>query len=140
MTVWRRQPKVELHLHLEGAAPPDFIRALAAEQGTDLVGVFDEAGAYAWTDFADFLKVYEAASSVLRAADDYRRLVEAVLAVLAAVAVLALAAAAAWYWNELPSLDKATDYRPHQHLVFQGANSGLIERQRLDSQRCFSHW
>jgi len=39
-----------------------------------------------------------------------------VLAVLAAIAVLALAAAAAWYWNDLPSLDKATDYRPHQHL------------------------
>ncbi|WP_299130411.1 adenosine deaminase [uncultured Amaricoccus sp.] len=88
MTVWRRQPKVELHLHLEGAAPPDFIRALAAEQGTDLVGVFDEAGAYAWTDFADFLKVYEAASSVLRAADDYRRLVEAVLAKSAADGVI----------------------------------------------------
>ena len=33
-----------------------------------------------------------------------------------AVALLALAAAAAWYWNELPALDKATAYRPQQHL------------------------
>ena len=32
------------------------------------------------------------------------------------VAALALAAAAAWYWNDLPALDKATDYRPRQHL------------------------
>ncbi len=35
---------------------------------------------------------------------------------LAAAAMLALAAAAAWYWNDLPALDKATDYRPQQHL------------------------
>ena len=35
---------------------------------------------------------------------------------LLAAAVLALAAAAAWYWNDLPALDKATDYRPQQHL------------------------
>ena len=36
--------------------------------------------------------------------------------VAAAVALLLAAAAAAWYWNDLPPLDKATDYRPHQHL------------------------
>ena len=35
---------------------------------------------------------------------------------LVAAAVLALAAAVAWYWNDLPALDKATDYRPQQHL------------------------
>ncbi len=35
---------------------------------------------------------------------------------LLAVAALALGAAAAWYWNDLPPLDKATDYRPRQHL------------------------
>ncbi len=33
------------------------------------------------------------------------------------LAVLLLAGiAAAWYWNELPPLDKAVDYRPQQHL------------------------
>ena len=35
---------------------------------------------------------------------------------LLVVAALALGAAAAWYWNDLPPLDKATDYRPRQHL------------------------
>ena len=35
---------------------------------------------------------------------------------LLVVGVLVLAAMAAWYWNELPPLDKATDYRPQQHL------------------------
>jgi penicillin-binding protein 1A len=39
----------------------------------------------------------------------------AALALLAAGA-LAIGAAAAWYWNDLPPLDKATDYRPRQHL------------------------
>lgn len=35
---------------------------------------------------------------------------------LLVVGALALGAAAAWYWNDLPPLDKATDYRPRQHL------------------------
>ena len=37
-------PKVELHLHLEGAAPPSFVRGLAAEKGHDLSGIFAEDG------------------------------------------------------------------------------------------------
>ena len=35
---------------------------------------------------------------------------------LALAGVLLLGIAAAWYWNDLPPLDKATDYRPRQHL------------------------
>lgn len=31
-------PKVELHLHLEGAAPPGFIRGLARERNVDIEG------------------------------------------------------------------------------------------------------
>ena len=80
MTGWRQVPKVELHLHLEGAAPPDFIRGLAAEKGMDIAGAFDGAGGYRWGDFAEFLATYELACSVLREPDDFRRLVEAVLA------------------------------------------------------------
>lgn len=88
MTDWAALPKVELHLHLEGAAPPGFIRALAAERGVDLSRLFDARGDYAWTDFADFLRVYEAACSVLVAPDDFRRLVAAVLARSAAQGVI----------------------------------------------------
>jgi adenosine deaminase len=75
----RDLPKAELHLHLEGAAPPDFIRGLAAEKGIRLSGVFDERGAYVFDDFWQFLKVYEAATSVLQTPEDYARLVTAVL-------------------------------------------------------------
>ena len=72
-------PKVELHLHLEGAAPPAFIRGLAAEKKVDLSGIFDERGHYRYKGFGEFLKVYEAATSVLTSPEDYRRLTLAVL-------------------------------------------------------------
>ena len=72
-------PKVELHLHLEGAAPPAFVRALAAEKNMDLSGIFDAQGNYAYKDFVDFLRVYEAATSVLTTPSDYARLTTEVL-------------------------------------------------------------
>lgn len=80
MTDYRKMPKVELHLHLEGAAPPDFIRALAVEQQVDVSGIFDETGAYKWADFTEFLAVYEAASKLLKGPDEFKRLMKAVLA------------------------------------------------------------
>ena len=36
--------KIELHLHIEGAAPPALIRSLAAEKKQDLNGIFDANG------------------------------------------------------------------------------------------------
>ncbi len=71
--------KVELHLHIEGAAPPSFIRGLAAEKAVDLSSIFDERGAYRYTGFVDFLRVYEAVTSVLQTPEDYARLTRAVL-------------------------------------------------------------
>ena len=76
---WRDLPKVELHLHLEGAAPPAFIRGLAAEKGIDISGIFDEEGRYRTGTFQHFLKVYEAACTVLTTPEDYRRLTLTVL-------------------------------------------------------------
>ena len=81
-------PKVELHLHLEGAAPPAFVRGLAAQKKIDISGIFDERGDYAYTDFWHFLKVYEAATSVLTTPADYARLTRAVLAESAASGVI----------------------------------------------------
>ncbi|MBY6203152.1 adenosine deaminase [Maritalea mobilis] len=75
----REIPKVELHLHHEGAAPPAFIRGLAKEKGVDLSGIFREDGSYAFRDFVHFLSVYEAATSVLTSPEDYARLTRAVL-------------------------------------------------------------
>lgn len=81
-------PKIELHLHLEGAAPPAFIRGLAKEKHLDIAGIFDERGAYKYTDFWDFLKVYEAATSALQKPEDYARLTLAVLEESAASGVV----------------------------------------------------
>lgn len=82
------QPKVELHLHLEGAAPPGFIRRLAREKSMDLSGLFDERGHYAYRDFWHFLKVYEAATETLKSPEEYHRLTLAVLEASAASGVI----------------------------------------------------
>lgn len=71
--------KIELHLHLEGAAPPAFIRGLAAEKGVSFAPIFDAQGAYDFKDFNDFLRVYEAATSVITSPEDYARLLQVVL-------------------------------------------------------------
>ncbi|MCX7644622.1 MAG: adenosine deaminase [Rhodobacteraceae bacterium] len=81
-------PKAELHLHLEGAAPPAFVRGLAREKAIDISGIFDADGNYAFRDFRHFLKVYEAATSVLTSPEDYRRLTLAVLEESAASGVI----------------------------------------------------
>lgn len=72
-------PKVELHLHHEGAAPPAFIRQLAHEKKVDLSGIFDAQGNYTFTDFVRFLRTYEAATAVLLTPEDFARLTTAVL-------------------------------------------------------------
>jgi adenosine deaminase len=75
----KNRPKLELHLHLEGAASPAFIKGLAAEKKLDISGVFDEFGNYAYADFAGFLDVYEAVTQALVTPEDYARLTTALL-------------------------------------------------------------
>ncbi|MBU2960852.1 adenosine deaminase [Citreicella sp. C3M06] len=79
MELIRALPKVELHLHLEGAAPPGFIRSMGKQKSIRLDGVFNPDGSYAFRDFPHFLRTYEAATSVLKTPEDYRRLTLAVL-------------------------------------------------------------
>lgn len=81
-------PKVELHLHLEGAAPPTFIRGLAREKHLGLGGIFAPDGSYRYTDFWDFLRVYEIATATLKTPEDYHRLTLAVLEQSAASGVI----------------------------------------------------
>jgi adenosine deaminase len=66
-------PKVELHVHLEGTAPPALIRRLAERNGVALPGaLFGGNGEFRYTDFLDFLRTYDLAASVIRTAEDYR--------------------------------------------------------------------
>ena len=66
-------PKAELHVHLEGAAPPDLVRRLAERNGLQLSeDLFDERGAVVWNNFLHFLEVYDAAAAVIQTPQDYR--------------------------------------------------------------------
>ena len=70
---------VELRLHLEGAAPPGFVRGLAAEKRVDLSGLFREDGGYRLDGPSSVLRAREAASSVITTPGDHARLTRAVL-------------------------------------------------------------
>ena len=72
-------PKVELHLHLEGAAPSKFIAGLAQEKNIDISKTFDAKGDYAYDGFDEFLSTYEAACEPLKTPQDFYRLTMAVL-------------------------------------------------------------
>jgi adenosine deaminase len=66
-------PKAELHVHLEGTAPPALIRRLAERNALPVPdGVFAAEDRFAWTDFLHFLRTYDLAASVIRTPEDYR--------------------------------------------------------------------
>jgi adenosine deaminase len=66
-------PKVELHVHLEGTAPPELIRRIADRNGLELPdGLLAAPDRFAYRDFLDFLDTYDKAASVIRTAEDYR--------------------------------------------------------------------
>jgi adenosine deaminase len=66
-------PKAELHVHLEGTAPPDLIRRIAERNGLEVPeGTFATPDRFAYRDFLDFLDTYDKAASVIRTSDDYR--------------------------------------------------------------------
>jgi len=85
---FREMPKLELHLHLEGAAPPAFISGLAREKHIDISGIFAADGSYRFKNFWQFLEIYEAATSTLQTPEDYHRLTLAVLEESAANGVI----------------------------------------------------
>jgi adenosine deaminase len=66
-------PKAELHVHLEGTAPPALVRRMAERNGLRVPdGLFDSSERFAYTDFLDFLRTYDMAASVIRTGRDYR--------------------------------------------------------------------
>jgi adenosine deaminase len=65
--------KAELHVHLEGTAPPELIARIAARNGVDLPsGMLADDGRFHYTDFLHFLRTYDLAASVIRTGEDYR--------------------------------------------------------------------
>ena len=65
--------KAELHVHLEGTAPPDLVRRIAARNGLALPeALLGDDGRFRYRDFLHFLRTYDMAASVIRTAEDYR--------------------------------------------------------------------
>ena len=66
-------PKIELHVHLEGTVRPDTLRAIAKRNDYALPD--DLESLYRYRDFAHFLEVFELCAHALRRYDDFRRVV-----------------------------------------------------------------
>jgi len=65
--------KAELHVHLEGTAPPELIARIAARNELTLPeGMLADDGRFHYTDFLHFLETYNLAASVIRTREDYR--------------------------------------------------------------------
>ncbi|MEX0583178.1 MAG: adenosine deaminase, partial [Sneathiella sp.] len=65
--------KAELHVHLEGTAPPALLRQMAARNGAKLdPTTFKSDEEFAWTDFWEFLECYDKAAATILTKDDYR--------------------------------------------------------------------
>jgi adenosine deaminase len=66
-------PKAELHVHLEGTAPPELITRLAARNRIALPErLLGGDGRFRYDGFLDFLATYDLAASVIRTSQDYR--------------------------------------------------------------------
>ena len=76
-------PKAELHCHIEGAVSPALAQKQAALYGADLSSVISD-GSYRWTNFTEFLTVYDTVASLFRTQEDYALLAHDYLTSLAA--------------------------------------------------------
>jgi len=66
-------PKAELHVHLEGTAPPELIARIAKRNGVTIPDrMLGDDGRFHYRDFLHFLRTYDLAASVIRTAEDYR--------------------------------------------------------------------
>jgi adenosine deaminase len=66
-------PKAELHVHLEGTAPPELVSRIAARNGLSIPErLLGSDGRFRYGEFLDFLRTYDLAASVIRTAEDYR--------------------------------------------------------------------
>ncbi len=78
----RAMPKVELHVHLEGAIRPETVLTLARRNGVELpaASVAEMRDWYSFTDFPHFVEVYLAVSGCLKTADDFELITREFLA------------------------------------------------------------
>ncbi len=124
-TNWRESPKIELHLHLEGAAPPALTRRIAAEKARSTAGLFDETGRYAWRGFSEFLHAYDAVAAFYDTPEDQARLTEAALLEAAAHGVIY--AEIFLSPDHVSPGDKADPYAWEEHLAAVTEGAAMAE-------------
>jgi adenosine deaminase len=78
----RAMPKVEIHVHLEGATDAETVYQMAQRNQVALpaASLADWKTFYAFTDFNHFIDVYTAASRCMRSPDDFALMAERFLA------------------------------------------------------------
>src|SRR4051794_19508964 len=116
-------PLAELHVHLEGTAPPALIQRLADRNGLKVPqGVFASPDRFAWVDFLDFLRTYDLAASVIRTAEDYRDITYAYL--------MGCAAEGAIYVELIASPDHAAAVGLSDAEHYGGIAAGIDDARR----------
>jgi len=115
--------KAELHVHLEGTAPPELVTRIAARNGVDLPErLLGTDGRFRYTDFLDFLATYDLAASVMRTGQDYRDITYEYLC--------SCARGGAIYVELTASPDHATDVGLSQDEHLEGIVQGIDEARR----------
>ena len=71
--------KVELHIHLEGAASPDFVKEICQSSGKQIPEIFDKSGNYNWQNFDQFLHIYEVVTNLFLKEENFEALIRHVL-------------------------------------------------------------
>src|SRR6478736_9776504 len=116
-------PKVELHVHLEGTAPPELVRRIADRNRLRLPeGLLAAPDRFAWRDFLDFLRTYDLAASVIRTGQDYRDVTYEYLA--------SCAAEGAIYVELIASPDHASAVGLTDEEHFGGIAAGIDDARR----------
>jgi aminodeoxyfutalosine deaminase len=115
------EPKIELHVHLEGTVRPATLLAVARRNDVPLPAdnVDDLARIYEFTDFAHFIEVWLMTTRCLRTGDDFRRITvdyAAEVAALGAVYVEAI-------FSPPEFVQRGVDW----HEIFTGYLDGAAE-------------
>ncbi|WP_373085160.1 adenosine deaminase [Sneathiella sp.] len=115
--------KAELHVHLEGTAPPALVRKLATANGAAIdPTTFKSDGEFAWRDFAEFLQCYDKAAATILTKDDYRLVTYDYLARCAAEEVI--------YVEMFSSPDHAAAVRMSYPDHLEGIAAGIEDAHR----------
>jgi adenosine deaminase len=113
----------ELHVHLEGTAPPALIQRLADRNGLKVPeGVFAGPDRFRWVDFLDFLRTYDLAASVIRTEQDYRDVTYEYL--------MSCAAEGAIYVELIVSPDHAASVGLSDEQHYGGIAAGIDDARR----------